>query len=127
EFALLHQPVVCLEDGRITSVSAQARWRSSQGVLFTPAEFLRVSEDTEKTAELGRWVLQEAVEQAAERQTTGVAVPVAVRIGARRLIDRSLPLGSIEALLTRHGLPPGSLIIELADTDPSVCFDELER
>ncbi|GAA4950764.1 hypothetical protein GCM10023238_16340 [Streptomyces heliomycini] len=100
EFALLHQPVVCLEDGRITSVCAQARWRSSQGVLFTPAEFLRVAEDSEKTAELGRWVLEEAVEQAAERHMTGLPVPVAVRLSAHRLLDRSLPLGSIEALLT---------------------------
>ncbi|MCP3767189.1 MULTISPECIES: putative bifunctional diguanylate cyclase/phosphodiesterase [unclassified Streptomyces] len=127
EFALLHQPVVSLQDGRITSVCAQARWRSSQGVLFTPAEFLRVAEDSEKTAELGRWLLEEAVEQAAERQATGVAVPVAVRIGARRLLDRSLPLGSIEALLTRHGLPSGSLVVEVAETDPRVCLDELER
>lgn len=31
EFALLHQPLVRLEDGRISSVEAQARWRSSQG------------------------------------------------------------------------------------------------
>ncbi len=118
EFALLHQPVVCLADGRITSVCAQARWRSSQGVLFTPAEFLRVAEDSEKTAELGRWLLDEAVEQAAERHATGLPVPVAVRLSARRLLDRSLPLGSIEALLTRHGLPSGSLIVELADIDP---------
>ncbi|MGX1154445.1 putative bifunctional diguanylate cyclase/phosphodiesterase [Streptomyces albogriseolus] len=127
EFALLHQPVVCLADGRITSVCAQARWRSSQGVLFTPAEFLRVAEDSEKTAELGRWVLEEAVEQAAERHATGLPVPVAVRLGARRLLDRSLPLGSVEALLTRHGLPSGSLIVELADIDPRVSLDELER
>ncbi|MFF9140413.1 putative bifunctional diguanylate cyclase/phosphodiesterase [Streptomyces albogriseolus] len=127
EFALLHQPVVCLADGRITSVCAQARWRSSQGVLFTPAEFLRVAEDSEKTAELARWVLEEAVEQAAERHATGLPVPVAVRLGARRLLDRSLPLGSVEALLTRHGLPSGSLIVELADIDPRVSLDELER
>ncbi|MBD0839980.1 putative bifunctional diguanylate cyclase/phosphodiesterase [Streptomyces sp. TRM68416] len=127
EFALLHQPVVCLEDGRITSVSAQARWRSSQGVLFTPAEFLRVAEDSDKTAELGRWMLEEAVEQAAERTATGLAVPVTVRMGARRLLDRSLPPGSIEALLTRYGLPSGSLVIELSDTDPRVQLDELER
>lgn len=127
EFALLHQPVVCLEDGRITSVTAQARWRSSQGVLFTPAEFLRVAEDNDKTAELGRWMLEEAVEQAAERTATGLAVPVAVRMSARRLLDRSLPLGSIEALLTRHGLPSGSLVIELSETDPRVSLDELER
>ncbi|WP_406725358.1 EAL domain-containing protein [Streptomyces sp. GD-15H] len=127
EFALLHQPVVSLEDGRITSVCAQARWRSAQGVLFTPAEFLRVAEDSEKTAELGRWLLEEAVEQAAERHATGVSVPVTVRLGARRLLDRSLPLGSIEALLTRHGLPSGSLVVEVAETDPRVCLDELER
>ncbi|MFI2427983.1 putative bifunctional diguanylate cyclase/phosphodiesterase [Streptomyces sp. NPDC018955] len=127
EFTLLHQPVVSLEDGRITSVCAQARWRSSQGVLFTPAEFLRVAEDSEKTAELGRWVLEEAVERAAERHTTGLPVPVAVRLSAHRLLDRSLPLGSIEALLTRYRLPSGSLIVELADTDPRVSLDELER
>ncbi|MEU0053400.1 EAL domain-containing protein [Streptomyces sp. NPDC006309] len=127
EFALLHQPVVCLRNGRITAVSAQARWRSSQGVLFTPAEFLRVAEDGDKAAELDRWVLHEAVERAAERTGTGAAVPVAVRMSARRLLDRSTPLGSVEALLTRHGLPPGALVLELSDTDPRVSLDELER
>ncbi|WP_167828819.1 EAL domain-containing protein [Streptomyces sp. MZ04] len=132
EFALLHQPVVSLDDGRITCVAAQARWRSAQGILFTPAEFLRVADtsDTQegaRTAELGRWTLEEAVEQAAERGHTGNAAPVAVRISARRLLDRSMPLGSIEALLTRHGLPSGALIIELADSDPRVPLDDLER
>lgn len=127
EFALLHQPVVCLGNGRITTVTAHARWRSSQGVLFTPAEFLRVAEDSDKTAELDRWMLEEAVEQAAERAAAGVSVPVAVRMSARRLLDRSMPLGSVEALLTRHGLASGALIVELADTDPRVSLDELER
>ncbi|MEU1024367.1 diguanylate cyclase, partial [Streptomyces sp. NPDC005904] len=54
EFALLHQPVVCLDDGRITAVAAQARWRSAQGILFTPAEFLRVSENGGRDAGHGR-------------------------------------------------------------------------
>ncbi|MFJ2717291.1 putative bifunctional diguanylate cyclase/phosphodiesterase [Streptomyces sp. NPDC087437] len=127
EFTLLHQPVVRLDDGRITSVAAQARWRSSQGVHFTPAEFLRVAEDGDRTSELGRWLLEEAVAQAAERATAGPNVSVAVRMGARRLVDRSLPPGSVEALLTRHGLPTGALVIELSDTDPRVPLDELER
>ncbi|MEU7383037.1 EAL domain-containing protein [Streptomyces sp. NPDC042207] len=128
EFTLLHQPVVRLDDGRITSVAAQARWRSSQGVLFTPAEFLRVAEDSDRTAELGRWMLEEAVAQAAERAAaTGPGVSVVVRMGARRLVDRSLPPGTVEALLTRHGLPSGALVIELSDTDPRVPLDELER
>ncbi|MFD7816159.1 putative bifunctional diguanylate cyclase/phosphodiesterase [Streptomyces sp. NPDC059785] len=127
EFALLHQPVVALENGRISSVAAQARWRSSQGVFYTPAEFLRVAEDSDRTAELGRWMLEQAVQQAAERTATGHAVPVAVRMSARRLLDRSTPLASVEALLTRHGLASGALVIELADIDPRVSFDDLER
>ncbi|WP_170315361.1 putative bifunctional diguanylate cyclase/phosphodiesterase [Streptomyces abyssomicinicus] len=127
EFTLLHQPMVSLADGRITAVSAQARWRSAQGALFTPAEFLRAAEEGDRTAELGRWVLEEAVVQAADRSRAGLRTPVAVRIAARRLLDRSLPLTSIEALLTRHGLAPGSLMIELAGLDPSLPLDDLER
>ncbi|MER5810148.1 EAL domain-containing protein [Streptomyces sp. NPDC002033] len=137
EFALLHQPVVSLATGEVTVVVAQARWRSAQGILFTPAEFLRVAEQSEggaaggpdasRTAELGRWLLEEAVEQAAERHRAGHDVPVAVRMTAQRLLDRSLPRGSVEALLARHGLPSGALVLELAASDPRVPFDELER
>nr|WP_241847612.1 EAL domain-containing protein [Streptomyces sp. CB02009] len=127
EFALLHQPVVDLATGRISAVSAQARWRSAQGILFTPAEYLRVTDDSERTAELGRWLLEEAVEQAAERAGTGHRTPVSIRLSARRLLDRSLPLGSIESLLTRHGLPSGSLIVELADSDSRIPLDDLEQ
>ncbi|MEU1097964.1 EAL domain-containing protein, partial [Streptomyces sp. NPDC005877] len=127
EFALLHQPVVNLTTGRVAAVAAQARWRSAQGILFTPAEFLRVADDSERTAELGRWLLEEAVEQAAERRAAGHHTPVAVRLPARRLLDKSMPLGSVEALLTRYGLPSGALVIELSDSDPRISFDELER
>ncbi|GFH35560.1 putative bifunctional diguanylate cyclase/phosphodiesterase [Streptomyces pacificus] len=127
EFTLLHQPVVGLVDGRIAAVAAQARWRSPQGILFTPDELRRVAEDGAPTARFGRRMLEEAVEQAAERVRLGHRVPVSVRIPARGLLDRSTPLGSIESLLTLHGLPSGSLVIELADSDPRVSFDELEH
>ncbi|MFG2758863.1 putative bifunctional diguanylate cyclase/phosphodiesterase [Streptomyces wuyuanensis] len=127
EFTLLHQPVVGLADGRIAAVAAQARWRSSQGILFTPDELRRVAEDGDPTAEFGHRLLEEAVEQAAERVRLGHRIPVSVRIPARRLLDRSTPLGSIESLLTRQGLPSGSLVIELADSDPRISFDELEH
>ncbi|MFD9335605.1 putative bifunctional diguanylate cyclase/phosphodiesterase [Streptomyces sp. NPDC060028] len=137
EFALLHQPVVSLATGEVSAVAAQARWRSAQGILFTPAEFLRVAEcgegahsagpDASRAAELGRWLLEEAVEQAAERHRAGHDVPVAVRMTAQRLLDRAVPLGSVEALLTRHGLHSGALVLELAVSDPRVPFDDLER
>ncbi|MFD5067552.1 putative bifunctional diguanylate cyclase/phosphodiesterase [Streptomyces sp. NPDC058369] len=127
EFALLHQPVVHLATGTVAAVAAQARWRSAQGILFTPAEFLRIAEDGDRTAELGRWLLEEAVEQAADRARAGHQVSVAVRLPARRLLDRGFPAGSVEALLTRYGLPSGALMIEVADSDPRVSFEDLEQ
>lgn len=127
EFALLHQPVVHLASGSVAAVAAQARWRSAQGILFTPAEFLRVSGDDDRTAELGRWLLEEAVAQAADRARAGHPVAVSIRLSAARLLDAASPPGSIEALLTRHGLPSGALMIEVADSDPRVSFDALEQ
>ncbi|WP_236239823.1 bifunctional diguanylate cyclase/phosphodiesterase [Streptomyces sp. CC228A] len=127
-FALLHQPVVDLATGRVAAVAAQPRWRSAQGILFTPAEFLRVTDDGgERAAELGRWMLEKAVEQAAERHRAGHRVPVSVRVPARRLLDRSLPPATVEALLSRYGLPPEELVLELSDSDPRIPFDELEQ
>lgn len=127
ELALLHQPVVRLADGRVTTVGAQPRWPAAQGLLCTPADLVRAADDGgTRTAELGRWLLEEAVKQAAERAADGYRIPVAVRVGARRIVDRSLPPGFVESLLTRHGLPPGALVIELSGLDPKICLDDLE-
>ncbi|MFI0897847.1 putative bifunctional diguanylate cyclase/phosphodiesterase [Streptomyces sp. NPDC020983] len=127
EFTLLHQPVVELSGGRIAGVEAQARWRSSQGILFTPAEFLQAAEDTDRTAELGRWQLEQAVAQAALRYGAGHRVPVTVKLSALRLLHRDLPPGAVEGLLERYGLPPGALVVELTGGAPGVALDELER
>jgi EAL domain-containing protein (putative c-di-GMP-specific phosphodiesterase class I) len=135
EFTLLHQPVVDLGSGRITAVQAQARWRSAQGILFTPAEFLRVADvdmaqkNGDPTTQLGRWLLAEAVEQAALRYGSGHPVPVAVRMPAHRLMGggEHQPVKDIEALLARHGLPSGGLVLELTDQDPRISLTELER
>ncbi|EFL02787.1 LOW QUALITY PROTEIN: integral membrane phosphodiesterase, partial [Streptomyces sp. SPB78] len=129
EFALLHQPVVCLHTGAVDVVTAEARWRSAQGILFTPEEFLRGPGpgDGERGGALGRWLLGEAVAQAAERRGEGHTTPVSVRLGARALLDRATPLTSVEALLTRYALPAGALQIALRLDDPRVPLEALER
>ncbi|MEW2454930.1 putative bifunctional diguanylate cyclase/phosphodiesterase [Streptomyces albus] len=159
EFALLHQPIVELSSGKITAIAAEARWRSAQGILFTPAEFLRTEGASareargvggERAAEVSRWLLEEAVQQAAARQRAGYGAPVTVRLPARRLTEPGMEPHSIGALLARHGLAaapgptggtalgapaanagvpgaPGALILELSDSDPRIPLDELER
>ncbi|HWM36375.1 MAG TPA: diguanylate cyclase, partial [Streptomyces sp.] len=160
EFTLLHQPVVELASGKVAAVTAQPRWRSAQGILFTPAEFLRTGDgavsvpasgtdsgygggsggpgsdsahareadeaQTERVAEVSRWLLEEAVQQAAARNLAGFPTPVSVRLPASRLTDSSLSPSAVESLLARHELQAGSLIVELADTDTRIALDELD-
>ncbi|MCK8679435.1 putative bifunctional diguanylate cyclase/phosphodiesterase [Streptomyces lichenis] len=75
----------------------------------------------------GAALLERAVAQAAERAALGHLTPVSVRLPARGLLAAALPAGTVEKLLTRYGLPSGSLVIELSDSDPRLSFEELER
>ncbi len=147
EFTLVHQPVVDLRTGALDGLHAQARWRSAQGALFTPEEFLRFADGppdarggsatadvTEvadpggrERAEVSRWTLEEAVGQAAARHAHGHRVPVTVRLPVRSLLGRDLPPKSMEALLARHELPPETVLLEVAGHDPRIPLEELER
>ncbi len=130
-FTLLHQPVVDLRTGAVTAVEAQARWRSAQGLLLTPAEFLRTAEQGDAATRFARWMLQEAVTAAAARRAAlapprSVPVPVTVRLTAERLCAPGM-YEAIVAVLRETGLPAEHLVIELARTGPDTVADELGR
>lgn len=127
EFTLLHQPVADLSSGEVAAVEAQPRWRSAQGRVSTPAEFLRLAEEADGTVELGRWVVEEAVREAAVRHRAEQRTPVAVRIPTARLLEQGLPGHSVEAVLARHGLPAAGLILLLTECGPADLMDKLER
>ncbi|MFE9422728.1 putative bifunctional diguanylate cyclase/phosphodiesterase [Kitasatospora sp. NPDC006697] len=133
-FALLHQPVVDLRTGAVTGLEAVARWRSAQGLLLTPAEFLRGAEQGDAATRFARWLLEHAVAQAAVRgadargcgRPGSAAVPVSVRLTAERLCAPGV-YETIAGALRETGLPPGRLVIELARMGPDSTADELGR
>ncbi|MFD1830271.1 putative bifunctional diguanylate cyclase/phosphodiesterase [Streptomyces desertarenae] len=128
---LLHQPVVELSSGRIASVAAQVRGRPVPEAVLPPgdspqdADALRAP-GGDGSGGAGHRLLARAVEQAAERHRAGFPVPVSVRIDARRLADRATAPAAVEALLSRHGLPPEALVVEVSGSDAGVSLDELE-
>nr|WP_230210722.1 EAL domain-containing protein [Streptomyces kaniharaensis] len=132
-FTLLHQPVVDLVSGAVTSVEAQARWRSAKGLLLTPAEFLRSAEYGDAATRFSRWLIHEAVTAAAARRglpaaacSAPVPVPVAVRLSAERLCAPGL-YETVAAALRDSRLPAGELVIEVARMGPESLADELGR
>ena len=59
ELFLLFQPIVSLEEQRVTGMEAQLRWRHPELGEVSPSEFLPVAERTGLIGELLRWALEE--------------------------------------------------------------------
>ncbi|GAA4961823.1 hypothetical protein GCM10023225_01800 [Kineococcus glutinatus] len=125
ELRLHHQPLVRLADGGLCGVEALVRWQHPVRGLLPPSEFIELAERSGLVRELGAWVLEAAVEQAAAwaRDAEMPDVEVSVNLSARQLTDPAL-VGTVTAALARHGLDPRLLVLEVTETalvnDPDV-------
>jgi diguanylate cyclase (GGDEF)-like protein/PAS domain S-box-containing protein len=122
QLTLLYQPVVCLETGEVQGVEALIRWHAGDGELMTPAELIAYAEDSGRIVPLGRWVIEEAVQQAAQWQRAGVPLGVAVNLSARQVSTPGL-VEAIKEALAASELPPQLLTLEITE---SVLIDDVE-
>ncbi|GAA2055314.1 cyclic Di-GMP phosphodiesterase RmdA [Catenulispora yoronensis] len=112
EMFLEYQPIVGLAGGRPPAVEALVRWRHPERGLLKPAEFVPVAEETGAIVELGRWVLDQAVRDAAG-WPDGPAV--AVNVAVRQVRDAGL-VRDVERALAGSGLPADRLCLEITET-----------
>jgi diguanylate cyclase (GGDEF)-like protein/PAS domain S-box-containing protein len=63
ELRLYYQPFLSLRTGAIAGFEALVRWQHPQRGLVSPADFIRVAEETGLILPLGAWVLSEACRQ----------------------------------------------------------------
>lgn len=130
ELAVLYQPQVCLDSGRIAAVEALLRWSSPLFGRVPPDTFIPVAERIGEIGRIGAWVMQEACEQLARWRAKGVAVPrVAVNVSPIQLHDPHFPV-TVAAILERTGTPAGALELELTESrmlgDDDATVDVLE-
>jgi diguanylate cyclase (GGDEF)-like protein len=114
ELVLHYQPQADLADGRIVAVEALIRWQHPTRGLLAPGAFLGALEGAGMMRRLGRYVLREAVAQAARWRDLGFELPVAVNLSTADLVDGGLAR-EVEALLTAHGLDGTSLKMEVTE------------
>ena len=69
QFHLVYQPIVSLRDGSVHKAEALLRWDHPVRGLISPGEFIPVAEATGLIVDIGEWVFQTAVTQAAQWRT----------------------------------------------------------
>ncbi|MGA2396847.1 MAG: EAL domain-containing protein [Steroidobacteraceae bacterium] len=116
EFELLFQPEVRLDSLRVGLVEALVRWRTPDGRLAAPAEFLAVTEESGLILELGDWVLRRAIETAANWQRSSwPEVKVAINVSPRQLASTSF-VDRVQRLLQEFELPARCIELELTES-----------
>ncbi|SFF61869.1 putative bifunctional diguanylate cyclase/phosphodiesterase [Blastococcus tunisiensis] len=115
EFVLHYQPKVALADQCVTSVEALVRWQHPTRGLLPPGVFLPALERSGLMQPLTRWVLREAIRQAASWRRAGMPLAVAVNISPRSLLEDDLPARVLAKLLAAD-LPASFLELEITET-----------
>ncbi|CAN5718164.1 hypothetical protein BH18ACT15_BH18ACT15_04250 [soil metagenome] len=117
ELSVHYQPCVNLASGKITGVEALARWTHPLSGSVPPLEFIPLAEETGLIIHLGRWILNEACDQATAWQVglDAPALTVAVNLSARQLSHPGL-VEDVDAALARSGLDPALLTLEITES-----------
>jgi diguanylate cyclase (GGDEF)-like protein len=117
-----YQPLAAIEDGRILSFEALARWRHPNLGPVDPETFISVAEESGLIVDLGMRVLRQAVREAV---TWPADLSVAVNLSPLQMQQPDLA-EQIGALLVEEGLAPARLELEITegtltrDTDQAV-------
>jgi EAL domain-containing protein (putative c-di-GMP-specific phosphodiesterase class I) len=116
EWVLHYQPKFDASSLRMVGVEALLRWNHPTRGLVAAGEFIQLAEQAGLISAIGEWVLEEACRQLAQWQAAGVPVATtAINLSAVQLHDVKL-VERIGGALTRHALPPASLIVEITES-----------
>lgn len=117
ELVLHFQPRVRMADGVLTGVEALVRWSHPRRGLLDPEKFIDVAEDSGLIVPIGEWVLERACLQLREWQAVlGKGFRISVNLSVGQLADGERLLRAVEGALSRAGVEPACLELELTES-----------
>ncbi len=116
ELVIYYQPLIHLDENKITCMEALIRWQHPEQGLLLPEQFLPLAEETGLIIPIGEWVLRTACKQTRELQLAGYPhMRVSVNISAQQLLKFDL-YQLISIVLAETGLAGQSLELELTES-----------
>lgn len=116
ELCLYYQPKVNMKTGEVYGAEALIRWQDPKKGLIPPLDFLPILEETPLEIQLGRWVIDQALEQVARWEDQGVSLEISVNIAPYHLRSASFVSRLGSALLKHPSLKPHNLQLEVLES-----------
>jgi diguanylate cyclase (GGDEF)-like protein len=111
ELAVVYQPIVDAGTGQISSVEALCRWTSARHGAVPPDIFIPIAEEAGLMADLGRFVIDKAIEDSLRWPT----LHTAINVSAAQLRAVSI-LEDIIAPTQKHNVAPERVTIEITES-----------
>lgn len=115
ELMLQYQPIVDLQQQRITGLEALVRWNHPVRGTVSPAEFIPVAEEIGLMPDISRWVIGEACRRLREWQQDDPDLTISVNLSVVDL-RRSEIVEEVAGVLSETGLAPESLTLEITES-----------
>jgi diguanylate cyclase (GGDEF)-like protein/PAS domain S-box-containing protein len=116
ELVLDYQPKIDAASGAPRGFEALLRWQHPEQGLIPPARFIPLAEECGLIGAIGEWVLGTACSQLRNWMDAGLpALPMSVNISADQFAHQDV-LAVVDKVLTRTGIPPALLELELTET-----------
>jgi diguanylate cyclase (GGDEF)-like protein/PAS domain S-box-containing protein len=115
KFEMYYQPIIAPGTGKIASMEALIRWRSSSYGEVSPAEFIPVAEETGLILPMGDWILETVCRQIRDWQDQyDIDLKVEVNLSGLQFGQADLS-SKIERVLEETGIPASLLGVEITE------------
>jgi diguanylate cyclase (GGDEF)-like protein len=117
ELRLVYQPILALDDRRISEVEALLRWNHPTRGLISPDVFIPLAEETGLIVPIGQWVLEESCRQVRiwQAELGSPRLVMSVNLSGRPFQHAGL-VEDVGATLRRTGVDPYSLKLEITES-----------
>jgi EAL domain-containing protein (putative c-di-GMP-specific phosphodiesterase class I) len=114
EWELHYQPIVELATGAIQGVEGLIRWRSEDGELIPPNEFIPLAEELGLIEAIGDWVVEDLVRQDQEWRSEGLELEMGFNLSPRQFWQPDLTERILSRLDARR-TNPSHIVVEITE------------
>ena len=126
EFTVHYQPIIALDNDRLSGFEALVRWEHPERGLVFPSEFISLAEETGLITEIGQWVLRESCQQVRQWQRKAPMnrpLTLSVNLSSKQFTQRNL-IEQVTLILEETDFDPRCLRLEITE---SVVMENAEK